>query len=127
VPAKFIALYGFDEFFEGIPKDIIKFEFTNNTNNEMAIDIPSTIGKFTNVEQLVLSNCVKSLPESIGNMKSLQFLILSKNPKLVKLPESIGSLPELTFLSLVESPNAEIPKSLADKLTEQTDRMYWIE
>jgi hypothetical protein len=127
VPAKFIALYGFDEFFEGVPKDIIKFEFTNNTGNEMAIDIPSTIGEFTNVEQLVLSNCVKSLPESIGNMKSLQFLILSKNPKLVKLPESIGSLPELTFLSLVESPNAEIPKSLADKLTEQTDRMYWIE
>ena len=60
-------------------------------------------------------------------MKSLQFLILSKNPHLKKLPESIGGLSDLTFLSLVESPNAEIPKSLADKLTEQADRMYWIE
>ena len=126
-PAKFVSLYGFEDFFQLVPRDITKFEFTNNSNNELALDIPSQIGELKNVEQLVLTNCVKSLPESIGNMKSLQFLILSKNPHLKKLPESISRLSDLTFLSLVESPNAEIPKSLADKLTEQADRMYWIE
>ena len=127
VPAKFVSLYGFDDFFKHIPSDITKFEFTNTSNSNLALDIPSEIGKFKKVEQLVLSNCVKSLPDSIGNMTSLQFLILSKNPELKKLPESIGKLPDLTFLSLVESPNAEIPKSLEEKLTEQSDRMYWVE
>lgn len=127
VPAKFVALYGIDEFFSMMPRDIIKFEFTNSSNVDIALDIPEEIGEFTNLEQLVLSNCVKSLPETMGNMKSLQFLILSKNPKLTKIPESVGELKDLTFISLVESPNAKLPNSLADKLTEQTDGMYWIE
>jgi hypothetical protein len=30
-PAKFVSLYGFEDFFQMVPRDITKFEFSNNS------------------------------------------------------------------------------------------------
>ncbi len=97
---KFIVLYGFEELFESLPTNI-KYLLINNTSNEkVAWDIPESLGKFTNVEALMLVKLVKSLPDSIGNMKNLQFLTLSDNENLKELPETLADLPNLSFVTI---------------------------
>ena len=98
--AKFIALYGFDDFFGSLPDDITNLLFNNKSNETIALDVPETLGRFKNLEALLLMNCVKSLPESIGNLKNLSFLALPSNPQLKKIPNSVLNIPNLMFINL---------------------------
>lgn len=98
--AKFIALYGFDEFFGSLPDDITNLLFNNKSNENISLDVPPTLGRFTNLEALLLMNCVKSLPNEIGNLKKLSFLALPNNPSLKKIPDSVLTLPNLSFMNL---------------------------
>ncbi|MHA1275095.1 MAG: leucine-rich repeat domain-containing protein, partial [Promethearchaeota archaeon] len=60
--------------------------------------IPESIGNLKSLETLNLYyNKLKKLPESIGNLKSLRYLYLHYN-KLEELPESIGNLTKLIIL-----------------------------
>ena len=45
-------------------------------------------------------NCVKSLPDEIGNLKRLSFLALPNNPSLKHIPDSVLGLPNLSFMNL---------------------------
>lgn len=98
--SKFIALYGFEEFFNSLPNDITNLLFNNKSSEQIALDVPSSLGRFTNLQALLLMNCVRSLPEEIGNLTSLSFLALPDNPKLKKMPDSIVKLPSLMFVNL---------------------------
>jgi hypothetical protein len=103
--AKFIALYGFDQFFESIPADITGLNFNNKSNEKIALEVPSSLGRFENLETLMLQNCVKSFPKEIGNLKKLFAFSAPNNPSLTTLPENeILSLPELTFVNVQGSP-----------------------
>lgn len=92
--SKLIGLYGFEDFFESLPDTLESFDFTyssgggyrNENLSAPELDIPASIGRFKNLEHLVLNSCVKSLPKEIGNLKNLQILILSGNKQL-DLPE----------------------------------------
>ena len=98
--AKFIALYGFDEFFSSLPDDITNLLFNNKSNEKIALDVPPTLGRFKNLEALLLMNCVKSLPETIGELSKLSFLALPDNPSLTNLPDSLLNLDGLMFVNL---------------------------
>jgi hypothetical protein len=98
--AKFIALYGFDDFFGNLPDDITNLLFNNKSNEKIALDVPETLGRFKNLEALLLMNCVKSLPNSIGELKNLSFLALPSNPDLNKIPNTVLNLPNLMFINL---------------------------
>jgi hypothetical protein len=98
--AKFIALYGFDEFFGSLPDDITNLLFNNKSNENISLDVPSTIGRFKSLEALLLMKCVKSLPKEISNLKNLSFLSLPDNPNLKSLPDTIADLPSLMFVNL---------------------------
>jgi len=108
--AKFIALYGFEEFFGSLPDDITSLLFNNKASDKIALDVPSTIGRFTNLEALLLMNCVKSLPNEIGNLKKLSFLALPNNPSLKHIPDSVLELPDLSFINLNSSSPKLTPK-----------------
>ncbi len=124
---KFIVLYGFEELFESLPTNI-KYLLINNTSNEkVAWDIPESLGKFTNVEALMLVKLVKSLPDSIGNMKNLQFLTLSDNENLKELPETLADLPNLSFVTIRNVPNLVIPPRLAEKMVEEGQGFYYVQ
>ena len=124
---KFIVLYGFEELFESLPTNI-KYLLINNTSNEkVAWDIPESLGKFTNVEALMLVKLVKSLPDSIGNMKNLQFLTLSDNESLKELPETLADLPNLSFVTIRNVPNLVIPPRLAEKMVEEGQGFYYVQ
>lgn len=98
--AKFIALYGFDEFFASLPDDITNLLFNNKSNENIALDVPPTLGRFKNLEALLLMNCVKTLPNEIGQLKNLSFLALPNNPSLDSIPDSVLTLPNLAFINL---------------------------
>ena len=98
--AKFIALYGFDEFFSSLPDDITNLLFNNKSNEKIALDVPPALGRFKNLEALLLMNCVKSLPETIGELSKLSFLALPDNPSLTNLPDSLLNLDGLMFVNL---------------------------
>ncbi|MEM7184420.1 MAG: leucine-rich repeat domain-containing protein [Spirochaetota bacterium] len=54
---------------------------------------------------------MRSLPESIGQLESLESLDLARN-RLVRLPESIGKLKNLKSLNLVGNQLSHLPKSI---------------
>jgi hypothetical protein len=98
--AKFVALYGFMELFESLPSNLESFLFNNKTDDDLQLDIPPSIGKFKNLDSLLLTKCVRTLPEEIGQLTNLSFLSLPNNPSLRTLPESIVDLPVLMFVNL---------------------------
>ena len=91
------------------------------------MEVPETLGRFKNLDALVLQNICKSLPDSIGNLKELSFLSLPDNKDLVSLPESITGLDNLSFVNLKGSnPNIKIPEELKEKMMDQGDGFYYV-
>jgi hypothetical protein len=118
---KFIALYGLEELIENLPDTLREFQIQNRDKDEIIINIPSSIGRFKNLDMVLLDNCIASLPEEIGDCKSLRFLALPNNPKLNSLPKSIAKLPNLFFLNVKGSPNVKIPQSILDRAEDMCD------
>jgi len=123
--SKYIALFGFEEYFDSIPENVEFINMENKSKDEIAMDLPESIGRFTELKTLVIDNMIKSLPESIGNCKQLSFLNLTNNPQLDKLPESLVNLTCLEFFSIIGSdPNIKIPKKLEEYMTPDED--FWL-
>ncbi len=125
--SKYIALFGFDELFENLPESITYLTISNKSNDSLDLDIPASIGKFTNIIALVLENCVKSLPEELGRMEGLTFLTLQNNKNLQSLPESLADLEYLDLIALSGSnPSVVIPERLKNMMVEEGDGFYYI-
>ena len=76
--------------------------------------IPESIGNLNSLEILDLSSTqLIVLPESIGNLSSLQRLNL-RSTQLRKLPESIGNLNSLQSLDLGYTQLSELPESIVN-------------
>lgn len=124
---KYVGLYGFEDLFENLPEDIEHLMINNTSQTSIGLNVPESLGRFTNLDALVLQNMVKSLPKSIGNLKKLSFLSLPDNKELVSLPDSINELDELSFVNLKGSnPNIKIPETLKEKLMDQGDGFYYV-
>ena len=122
-----MALYGFDELFESLPDTILRLLINNKSSEDIALDVPDSIGRFVNLEALLLQNICKSLPESIGNLKNLQFLSLPSNSQIENIPESVSELPDLAFINLRGSnPNVKIPEKVLENLSEQEPGFYTV-
>jgi hypothetical protein len=123
--SKYIALFGFEEYFDSIPDNVEFINMENKSNDVIAMELPETVGRFTELKTLVIDNMIKSLPESIGNCRQLSFLNLTNNSQLDKLPESISKLTCLEFFSIMGSdPNIKIPEKLEEYMTPDED--FWL-
>ena len=97
------------------------FGFTLNNNNRITgigihrsvfSTLPDSIGNLSSLQVLNLSsNEISSLPDSIGNLSSLTSLNLHSN-KLTDLPESIKKLNSLLTLSLSRNQFKKLPESI---------------
>jgi Leucine-rich repeat (LRR) protein len=68
---------------------------------------------------------VKTLPESIGNLTDLQYLILTDNPSIEKIPASVVKLQDLVFINLQRSNRGvEIPAEVKELLEDSSDGFY---
>ena len=123
--SKFIALYGFDEFFDTLPENIRRLSFTYNGNEKVKIDLPESIGKFTNLNGIHIEGCLGKVPDSICNLKNLMFLSIPNNPDLEPLPACLAELPKLNLLAMMGSNlNGTIPQAVMDR--PKTDKAFHI-
>jgi hypothetical protein len=131
--SKFIALYGFDDFFESLPADMERFEFSKGNSrygsdddtSSVKLSVPEKIGDFKNLDALHLEGVVETLPNSIKNLKNLVFLSLPSNPNLKELPESLADLPKLSVINIQgTNPNIVIPEKLQKKLDDPNSNLH---
>jgi hypothetical protein len=120
--SKFIALYGFDEFFDTLPDNLERLDFVKGSrgygrqeDKPFSVKLPSTIGRFKNLNALHLEGIVDDLPKELGELKDLVFLSLPNNPNLTELPVEIAGLDNLQVINLKNSPNVKIPDEIEMK------------
>lgn len=124
---KFVALYGFDDLFTSLPDTITKLLINNKSKEDIALDVPATIGRFKNLEALMLQNIVKTLPDTICQLTGLKFLALPNNSRLQALPECIVNLTEMDFINLKDvNPSIHIPQKLKDRLEDEGMGFYYL-
>ena len=84
------------------------------------IALPESIGNLSSLQKLWLQgNELTTLPESIENLSSLKELYLYSN-QLTTLPESIGNLSSLNVLYLYKNELTTLPESIGNLKTLQT-------
>ena len=117
--SKFIALYGFDEFFDTLPENIKRLEFTHKGGTSFNLDLPERIGDFKQLSALHLVGCVSKIPDSICNLKELKFLSLPDNPNLQPLPACLAELPKLSIINIK---NSKLDGTIPDALRQRAER-----
>lgn len=117
----------FNALIEGLPKDMEGLVIKNSSSMDVALDIPETIGNYTNLANLTLVNLVKTLPDSIGNLRELEFLILTDNPSIESIPGSVVNMTDLVFINLQRSnPSVKIPNEVMDLFDmDEAENGFW--
>ena len=124
---KFISLYGLEEVLDSMGNDLKDIIISVGDSGNF-LEIPKSISKFKNLRQINLqNNALDKFPMAICDVKSLQFLGLSNNPKLTSLPECLGNLPDLEVINFKDSSITEIPNSIKEKFYMVGPQMYQIE
>lgn len=109
---KFIALYGLEELINSQPDTLTEIQIRNSDKSGVILKIPDSIKRFKNLELVLFDNCIDAIPDTICDLKNLNFLSLMNNPKLVKIPECIADMPNLMFLNTKGSDNIQIPEKI---------------
>lgn len=129
--SKFIALYGFEEFFENLPTNIGRLDFISS-DKDLVIEIPPSIGKFKNLFALHLSGILESIPKEVAELENLIFLSLPDNPKLKTIPKEIakkkGNQYQLDDLKVINvlgsSPNFKFPPEVEEMITKKNIDLF---
>lgn len=139
--SKFIALYGFDKFFDDLPNNLGRLDFIKTSGSsrygqestkDLNIKIPSTIGRFKNMYALHLDGILEELPSEISNLEDLMFLSLPNNKNLKSLPKEMAEkngndykMKNLAVITLAGSnPNIEIPEEVQTMIQEKGIKVF---
>jgi len=114
--AQFIALYGFDEFFESIPENVTKMDFSGGNSGSQGFPLPKSIGRLKNLEGLHIDGLISELPSEICECKKLRYLSLPNNKNLKSIPECLKDLPNLKLVNFKGCDNLKLPEDLKVKL-----------
>jgi len=109
---RFLALYGFEEFFEALPENIKKLNIINTSNERINLELPKSIVRFKSLVALMIQNMISSVPENICELKNLTLLAFPNNEELKSIPECVANLPNFTFLNVNGCPNVQVPEKL---------------
>ena len=114
---KFIALYGLEDLMDSLPKSLERILIQNRDSKDpIRVELPEDIGKFQNLTNILTDNITFSkIPDSICNLKNLNFLAITRNPELTTIPDCVADLPNLMFLNLKGCDNVRIPKKIEEK------------
>ncbi|GJM87740.1 hypothetical protein PR202_ga03725 [Eleusine coracana subsp. coracana] len=83
-------------------------------NKDLGGPVPSSIGKLSNLENLILVGCSFSgeIPEELGQLTQLIFLSLNSNRFTGSIPASLGNLSKLYWFDLADNRlTGELPVS----------------
>ena len=138
--SKYIAIYGFDEFFEALPDTLerLDIEISNSRNrtddNTPAFRLPDDIVRFKQLEMLHIEGMLSELPDELGQLENLQFISIPNNPNLVHIPEALADLPNLEVLNIKNNNKMVIPHKIMERaacgdlvlIKTQTDQSFGI-
>lgn len=126
IEGKFISLYGFEEFINLLPSEITEL-YINNTDSKLKFDIPESISRFQNLTFLFLGNCVVSLPDTLCDLKNLEYCALPNNNSLKSLPECLGDETKMTNLNMVNlsGTDVKIPSNFVKYGLRAQNRDVW--
>ncbi len=114
--AQFIALYGFDEFFESLPDTTTKMDFSGGNSGSEGFPLPKAIGRLTNHEGLHIDGLISELPAEICNCKKLRYLSLPNNKNLKSIPDCLKDLTNIKLVNFKGCSNLKLPEDLKVKL-----------
>ena len=137
----FIALYGFDKFFDDLPNNLGRLDFIKTSGSsrygqesakDLNIKIPSSIGRFKNMYALHLDGILDELPSEISNLEDLMFLSLPNNKNLKSLPKEMAEkngndykMKNLAVITLAGSnPNIEIPEEVQKMIEDKGIKVF---
>tara|TARA_R110000851_G_scaffold288558_1_gene442641 strand:+ start:478 stop:1983 length:1506 start_codon:yes stop_codon:yes gene_type:complete len=123
---KFVALYGFVEFFNTLPDNLQHLDITIKTGTgygQVKADssilagfkIPTSISRFKQLKVLHISGILKELPPEVCQCKSLDFISIPENPNLKDLPDCISTL-DITALNVTGDKNLIIPLPIMENV-----------
>lgn len=107
--AAMMSIYGLDVIFDHIPENVEVINIFNNTNKKVSVELPSSIGRFKNLQMMSLTNCISKIPKEICNCTSLEFLNFTKNKDLTTFPACLIDLPNLESLNFTGCVNLNPP------------------
>jgi hypothetical protein len=139
--SKFIALYGFDKFFDDLPNNLGRLDFIKTSGGsrygqestkDLNIKIPSSIGRFKNMYALHLDGILDELPSEISNLEDLMFLSLPNNKNLKSLPKEMAEkngndykMKNLAVITLAGSnPQIEIPEEVQKMIEDKNIKVF---
>jgi hypothetical protein len=117
--SKYIAIYGFEEFFEALPLTLERLDIEvsgGDSGNAPAFKLPNDIDKFKNLQMLHIEGMLSEIPPEVGNLKKLNFISIPNNPKLKSLPKELGNLESLEVLNIKNIKNISIPEEVMRKV-----------
>ncbi len=114
--AKFIALYGFEDFFQNLPTDITRMDISGPKSENIAYALPTSIGRLTNISGIHIDGILSELPDEICQLKNLRYLSLPNNTQLKTLPICLGDLPHLKLVNTRGCTNLQVPEELSKKI-----------
>lgn len=125
--SKYVALYGWDDLFKNMNRNIESFDFSNHSGQSLDLKFPKELRELKNLQTFFVENAISEVPEELKGMQNLQFVSLPNNKNLKKLPEWLADLPELIALSIKGTPNdIEIPERLQKKFTSNGGSVWFV-
>ena len=125
--SKFVALYGWDDLFKNMNKDLESFDFTNRSKQPLDLKFPKELGELKNLQTFFVEDALSEVPESLKELKKLEFISLPNNRNLKELPEFLADLPELIALSIKGTPSdIKIPERLQKRFTSNGGDVWFV-
>lgn len=112
--AKYISLYGFDELFKNLPKDIKRLDISGP--GSVGFKLPNEIGEMKELVGIHIDGLLSEIPDTICNLKSLKYLAIPNNKQLKTLPECLSTLDNLKLINIKGCDNLQVPEELKTKV-----------
>jgi hypothetical protein len=112
--AKYISLYGFDELFKNLPRDIKRLDIGGS--GTASFKLPDEIGEMKDLTGIHIDGLVSEIPDTICGLTNLKYLAIPNNKQLKSLPECLKDMPSLKLINYKGCDNLVVPEELKSKI-----------
>lgn len=112
--AKYISLYGFDELFKNLPRDIKRLDIGGS--GTASFKLPKEVGEMTDLTGIHIDGLISEIPDTICRLINLKYLAIPNNKELKTLPSCLKDMPSLKLINYKGCDNLMVPEELKAKV-----------